>query len=361
VSVDDETPPAKPPRAKGLGPMAIAFILLLVGGVLTPVAWVAAHRILPIPGTMLMVERAFAGERLSAHWVGLDAIDTALVRSAIGAEDSRFCSHNGFDFEAIERALAANVKTTNQKRGRLRGGSTISQQTAKNAFAWADRSWVRKGVETAYTVLIEALWPKERIIEAYLNVAEWGDGRFGAEAAARGLFKVSAADLSAADAAALAAVLPSPNRWSAVNPGRRLLPRFAAIRARARAVGAQGLDGCVFRSAQPARADRSAKRAPLGLPPLPTPAPEDLDAAFDPGTEDAPVSSELSGNEPPGALQPEGDGLRATQPSPVEAGGNGAGKEAPTPADPSSSAPAPDAPNSVNPGNDAAPPPPSGR
>lgn len=334
MSLDTQTPPTGEdrPRAKGqgMGPLSIAVILLLVSGILTPIAWVMAHRFLPVPGTMLMVERAFEGERLSVQWVNLDRIDPALARSAIGAEDSRFCSHNGFDFEAIERALAANAKATNQKRGRFRGGSTISQQTAKNVFAWADRSWTRKGVETVYTVLIEAFWPKSRIMEAYLNVAEWGDGRFGAEAAARGLFNVAAADLSAADAAALAAVLPSPNRWSAVNPSRRLAPRFASIRARARAVASQNLDDCVFPSAQPARPERPAKRAPPVLPPLAAPPPEDQPADADPSVEDAAASAadpappeglealrlgEPRAGEPPDAAPPEQRHTPETPPS----------------------------------------------
>lgn len=269
------------------GPLALCAAIALLAFVAMPVVWVIVHRFVPIPGTMLMVDRAFAGDRVSYTWRDLSRIDPALVKAAIGAEDSRFCTHDGFDLEAIENALRANAKATNQKRGRMRGGSTISQQTAKNVFAWADRSWARKAVETYYAVLIEALWPKARIMEAYLNIAEWGDGRFGAEAAARGLFSTSADGLSDRQAAALASVLPSPNRWSAVNPGRYVRSRINAIVSRASVVGSDGLADCVLSANRSAPAARPNRPRPPPLPPLPAPPAAEAPAA-DTGMEEAP-------------------------------------------------------------------------
>lgn len=322
---EPQPPAQKSARRRGFGPIALCFVIGFFAFVLIPVAWVLVYRVAPIPGTMLMVERAFEGDRVRANWVGLDRIDPALVRSAIGAEDSRFCTHDGFDVEAIQAALKANERAANQKRSRVRGGSTISQQTAKNVFAWADRSWARKGVETVYTALIEALWPKDRIMEAYLNVAEWGDGRFGAQAAAQGLFSVNAADISERQAAALAAVLPSPNRWNAVNPGRYVRARIGAIVSRARVVRGDGLASCVVtrdRSEAPARP--RPRTAPPPLPPLPTPPPEEAPSAAvseDQGVEDAasavsedapPVEGEAPAPEASEPPTPETDALRPT-------------------------------------------------
>lgn len=306
-------------RRFAVGPLTLCFVISLFAFVCVPVLWVLAYRVIPIPGTMLMVDRAFAGENARAQWVGLPDISPNLVRSAIGAEDSRFCSHDGFDFEAIETALKANARAANSKRGRVRGGSTISQQTAKNVFAWADRNWARKGVETYYTVLMEALWPKDRVIEAYLNVAEWGDGRFGAEAAARDLFSVGAAGLSERQAAALAAVLPSPNRWNAVAPGRYVRARIGAIVSRARVVGGDGLASCVLAGRAPAtRAPSGKAPPPRVLPPLPKPPPSEAPIAPDDSVEDAAsFGVEASPLEP--APEPPAD-LRGTdsEPSPAE-------------------------------------------
>ena len=166
----------------------LTVILVLTGLVL---ASVAAHRLVPPPVTFLMVTRAIEGEGLSYRWKSLDDISPRLVEAVIASEDARFCSHRGFDMEAIEKALKAN-----EQGGRIRGGSTISQQTAKNVFLWPGRDWIRKGLEAGYTVLIETLWGKRRIMEVYLNVAEWAPGVYGAEAASRHWFGKSAADLT---------------------------------------------------------------------------------------------------------------------------------------------------------------------
>ena len=191
--------------------------------------------------TSLMAIRALEGEDVRRNPVSLNEISPNLVRAVIAAEDARFCTHHGFDLEAIEAAIRANADG-----GRLRGGSTISQQTAKNLFLWPDRSWVRKGAEAYFTVLIETLWPKKRILETYLNSAEWGDGVFGAEAAARVNFGKSGRRLTRLEAARLAAVLPSPNRWSADAPGPYVRARTRSILGRMQVVDRDGLAACVL-------------------------------------------------------------------------------------------------------------------
>ena len=217
--------------------------LVLVFGLLGPVAVVAVYRFVPPPMTFLMVQRMFEGRGFDRRWVPLDRISPTLVRSVVASEDSGFCSHHGFDFGAIEKAMAHNEK----KPGRIRGGSTISQQTAKNVFLWPQRDWVRKGLETWFTVLIEGLWGKPRIMEVYLNSIEWGPGVSGAEAAAQANFHVSAARLSEAQAARLAAIVPKPLSWKAARPGPYIARRGGRIVARAGVVARDGLADCVLR------------------------------------------------------------------------------------------------------------------
>ncbi len=150
----------------------------------------------------------------------------------MAAEDQRFPEHNGFDLQAIEKARDHNARG-----GRLRGASTISQQVAKNLFLWQGRSWIRKGLEVWYTVLIEALWPKSRILEMYANIAEFGDGIYGAQAASRQYWNKDASRLTPAESARLAAVLPSPRRYSAAKPGPYVQRRAAWIQRQARQLG----------------------------------------------------------------------------------------------------------------------------
>src|SRR6185312_13264103 len=166
------------PRRRGLigGLFRSLVILVLLFGLIGPIVVVAVYRFVPPPLTWLMVQRAFEGHGFDRRWVPLDRISPQLVRSVIGAEDSRFCQHHGFDWGAIQKAMAHNE----QRPGRIRGGSTISQQTAKNVFLWPHRDWVRKGLESWFTVLIEAIWGKPRIMEVYLNSIEWGPGVYGA-------------------------------------------------------------------------------------------------------------------------------------------------------------------------------------
>jgi monofunctional biosynthetic peptidoglycan transglycosylase len=213
---------------------------------LSPFVGAIVYRFAPPPGTWTMLERKLSGDVIIHPWTPLEEISPHLVRAAIAAEDSRFCLHNGIDFEAVREAFEENKVNGAKKNGRRRGGSTISQQTAKNVFLWNGGGWVRKGLETWFTLVSETIWGKRRTMELYLNVAEWGNGYFGAEAAARGRFGKGAAELSKAEAALLAAVLPSPNRWRAVNPGPYVRARAATIRKRMDVVRNEGLDACVL-------------------------------------------------------------------------------------------------------------------
>ena len=226
----------QPERRRG---RPLLILILIVA--LLPLGGVLIHAVAPVPTTLLMGMRVLEGEGIDYRWRSLNDISPHLVRAVIAAEDSRFCSHRGFDMEAIEQALERN-----RRGGQVRGGSTISQQTAKNVFLWPQRSWVRKGLEAGYTVLIETVWPKRRIVEVYLNVAEWGPGVYGAEAAARHWFGVSAADLSASQAARLAAILPSPRRYQAASPGPYVRRRAGQVQAAMGTVRNDGLANCVL-------------------------------------------------------------------------------------------------------------------
>ena len=210
-------------------------------------------RVVDPPFSTFMVARqmdaVFAGDfkfRIAHDWRDLDEMSSNLPLALVAAEDQNFASHNGFDFVAIEKAHKHNEKMVEraEKRGkpvrRLRGASTISQQTAKNLFLWQGSGptrWLRKGLEVWYTALIEALWPKQRILEVYANIAEFGDGVYGGQAAARSFFRKDAATLSATEAARLAAVLPSPKRYSATRPGPYVQRRTRAIERQMRAIG----------------------------------------------------------------------------------------------------------------------------
>jgi monofunctional glycosyltransferase len=224
------------------------ILKVLLALVLIPVIWVIIYRFVPVPGTFLMVQRAIEGDDTRRNRVGLDQISPNLVRSVIASEDANFCAHDGFDWRAIKVAMKSN------ERGRkLRGGSTISQQTAKNVFLWPQRSYVRKAAEAGFTVLIETLWPKRRIMEAYLNVAEFGPGVFGAEAGALTHFRKHAKDLTPLEAARLAAILPSPRRWSPTSPSRRVARKSNGIVRGARIVRENGLDTCIYPNKKPTK------------------------------------------------------------------------------------------------------------
>lgn len=202
---------------------------------LAPAALVALYRTTPPPQTPLMWLR---GGEIHYTWTPMAKIAPALARSAVAAEDEGFCTHGGFDRAALERAWESYLNASEDEKATLRGGSTISQQTAKNVFLWPGRTWLRKALEAGITVYIEALWPKKRILEVYLNVVEWGPGVYGAEAAARYHFHKSAAALDAHEAALLASVLPSPLKWSASKPGPYVQGRAETIAGRAARLGA---------------------------------------------------------------------------------------------------------------------------
>jgi monofunctional biosynthetic peptidoglycan transglycosylase len=280
----------RPGRIGGVVMIAAVFL------VLAPILWVLAYRFIEAPATLLMAQRAFEGQHVTHAPVKLNAISPHLIRAVLAAEDARFCRHNGFDMQAIQAAYASNQSAANMKRGKVRGGSTISQQMAKNLFLWPQRSLLRKGVEAYFTTLAERAWPKRRILEAYLNAAEWGDGLFGAEAAARARFGVSAARLTPHQAALLAAVLPSPNRWSAVRPGPYVRRRAATIEARMWALHAQGLDDCVLDASAPPPPAPKTRLPKNQLPQLPA-LPADVAAATDAPTitteEEAPAADSV--------------------------------------------------------------------
>ena len=215
----------------------IGIAALVAGTVL----WAGLYAVAPPPGTLLMLQRKMSGDVIIHPWSRLEDISPYLVTAVIAAEDTRFCLHNGIDMQAIDKALEES------KQGKkLRGASTISQQTAKNAFLWNGGGWLRKGGEAWMTMLIEAIWPKRRIIEVYLNIAEWGDGHFGAEAAAQARFGKSAKDLTAYEAALLASVLPNPHKWRVDPPGPYVRSRVGTVRVRMNQVRRDGLDACVL-------------------------------------------------------------------------------------------------------------------
>jgi monofunctional biosynthetic peptidoglycan transglycosylase len=204
-----------------------------------PLPLVAAYRFLSPPVTPLMLIRSAEGEPIKQNWVALGQISPWLRRAVIASEDAQFCSNYGFDFGEIEAA----IKRAREGR-RLRGASTISQQTAKNILLWPGRSFLRKGIEAYITVLLEIGWPKSRILEVYLNVIEWGHGIYGAEAAAEAHFHKPAAALTRHEAALLAAILPNPRRLSADRPSSYVEGRAVVIESRMAAATIPGMSGC---------------------------------------------------------------------------------------------------------------------
>jgi monofunctional biosynthetic peptidoglycan transglycosylase len=207
-----------------MGVFALGSLLLVL-----PWRWI------PPPTTAFMLrERLGLGsahaQRVTRRWVPLGEISPQLAIAVVAAEDQKFPEHNGFDFDAISRAAQ-------EERRRTRGASTISQQLAKNLYLWPGRSLLRKGLEAYFTLLLEWLWPKQRILEVYLNVAEFGPGVFGAEAASRRYFDKSARQLTPHEAALLAAVLPNPKRMSAARPSAYVSSRADQIERSAQALG----------------------------------------------------------------------------------------------------------------------------
>ncbi|MDE1172934.1 MAG: monofunctional biosynthetic peptidoglycan transglycosylase [Parvibaculaceae bacterium] len=220
-------------RKAGLWAARLAVLVLVA-----PALVIALYRVVPPPVTPLMLIRLVEGYGLHKDWTSLDGIAPDLQRAVIASEDGKFCQHHGFDWDALDNA----VERLQSGRGRLLGGSTISMQTSKNLLLWPGRTFLRKGVEAYLTIWLEALLPKKRILELYLNVIEFGPGIYGAEAAAQRFFGIPAARLSRVQAARLAAVLPSPLEWRADAPGPYVRSRTGVIAARLGTI-ALGPDG----------------------------------------------------------------------------------------------------------------------
>jgi monofunctional glycosyltransferase len=280
----------------------VAFVLKLIAVfIVGSVLWVLAYRFVNPPITATMIGDIVAGRGAARDWMSIEEIDRDMVRAAIAAEDSKFCSHNGFDWDSIADAARRNASG-----GRIRGGSTISQQTAKNAFLWQGGGYVRKGLEAWFTGLMEAMWPKRRIMEVYLNLAETGIGTYGVNAGSERYFGHDASAMSRTEAARMAAVLPLPKKRGAVAPKGFTRRYGGTIAARIGVVGRDGLDACVYRDiAAPEEKAPPPTKAPKQLPgeefesakPLPP-----LEEAVDelPPADDAP----LTFNEPEPAPEP---------------------------------------------------------
>ncbi|MDE2562283.1 MAG: monofunctional biosynthetic peptidoglycan transglycosylase [Sphingomonadales bacterium] len=239
---DSLKPSRRRRSASTRGPLAPLFVFLVRLGVwfvAVSLGLVLVYKFVPVPITATMV---LNGDGITKTWKPLSEIDRDMVDAAIAGEDGKFCEHHGFDAAAIEQAWKRN-----QRGGRIRGGSTISQQTAKNVFLWQGGGYFRKGLEAWFTVLIENIWGKRRIMEVYLNVAETGIGTYGAEAGAQRYFGRGAAKLSPVEAARIAAVLPLPQKRDAIDPGGFTRRHGNAIAARIGAVRRDGLDACIYR------------------------------------------------------------------------------------------------------------------
>ena len=221
----------------------LRFVLrwLLRGTVLVVVlgtAWIALYAVVAPPTTPYMLSEGRRLDGVEQIWRPMEEISPHLARAVVAAEDANFCLHSGFDMDAIRAAIAE---------GMARGGSTISQQVVKNAFLWQGRSWARKALEGVMTPVMELIWTKRRVLEVYLNIVEFDEGIFGAEAAAQHYFGISAADLNPAQAARLAAVLPNPRERSASSPTAALRDRADSIADGAATIRADGRDACFAR------------------------------------------------------------------------------------------------------------------
>jgi monofunctional biosynthetic peptidoglycan transglycosylase len=267
------------------------IVKLVVAFFLISILWVGLYSFVPPPITLTMLGDVFAGRGLHKDWMPISEIDRDMVRAAIAAEDSKFCTHNGFDLEAIEDAMKRNASG-----GRIRGGSTISQQTAKTTFLWNGGGYARKGVEAWFTFLIEHLWGKRRIMEVYLNNAETGIGTYGANAGSQRYFGHDASAMSATEAARIAAVLPLPKKRGATAP-KGFTRRYGnTIAARIGVVARDGLDACVYKGAV-----APVNKAPPKVTVKPRPLPgEEYETAKPP-----PPSEDIDETPPPNAIEPE--------------------------------------------------------
>jgi monofunctional glycosyltransferase len=273
-------------RKRGLFGRILGWIVqLILVFILLSVLWVLAYRFINPPITPNMIGDIVAGRGATRDWMPITQIDRDMVRAAIGAEDGRFCTHHGFDWDAIQDAAKRNASG-----GRIRGGSTISQQTAKNAFLWNGGGYVRKGAEAWFTFLMEQMYPKRRIMELYLNLAETGIGTYGVNAGAERYFGHDASAMTATEAARLAAILPLPKKRGAVAP-KGFTRRYGnTIAARIGAVARDGLDACVYSGITP-----PPKKVPPRVKPEPRPQPG---AEYETATPPPPPPAEQPAAEP---------------------------------------------------------------
>jgi monofunctional biosynthetic peptidoglycan transglycosylase len=277
---------------------------------------VVAYRFINPPITFTMIGDVFAGRGLTKDWMPISQIDRDMVRASIAAEDGKFCQHHGFDFEAMEDAMKRNASG-----GRIRGGSTISQQTAKNAFLWQGGGYARKGVEAWFTFLIEHLWGKRRIMEVYLNLAETGIGTYGVNAGSERYFGHDASAMSATEAARIAAILPLPKKRGAIAP-KGFTRRYGnTIAARIPIVARDGLDACVYRGIT---APVNKAPPPVAKKPRPLPGEEYESPKPLPPLENAIEAPPPSEAEPPAASEPAPAApVNAAEPPPAEEPTNG--------------------------------------
>jgi monofunctional glycosyltransferase len=216
--------------------IGVSLLAFFLGSIL----WVVAYRFIAPPVTFTMIGNAMSGHSITKAWMPLAQIDPDAARAAIAGEDGKFCAHNGFDADAITSAWRRNARG-----GKIRGGSTISQQTAKNAFLWQGGGYFRKALEAWFTLLIENIWGKQRIMEVYLNVAETGIGTYGVSAGAQRYFGHDASRLTPAEAARLIAVLPLPKTRDASDPSGFTRRYGRMVGARASIVASERLDACL--------------------------------------------------------------------------------------------------------------------
>ena len=250
------------PRRSLPARIALFLFKLVVAFIALSILWVLAYRFINPPITATMISDIVAGRGATRDWMSIEEIDRDMVRAAIAAEDSKFCQHGGFDFEAIEDAMKRNASG-----GRIRGGSTITQQTAKNVFLWQGGGYFRKGLEAWFALLIEQLWGKRRIMEVYLNVAETGIGTYGVNAGSQRYYDHDAGAMSRQEAARIAAVLPLPKERGAVAPKGFTRKYGNSITARIGVVARDGLDACVYRGiTAPADKAPPPSRKPQTLP-----------------------------------------------------------------------------------------------
>ncbi len=301
--------PKRGPIGRVTGWIVRAFFLFIVVSIL----WVLLYRFVNPPITFTMLGDLAGGRAPARDWMPISVIDDDMERAAIAAEDAKFCSHGGFDQDAIAAAMRRNA----EGRGVIRGGSTISQQTAKNAFLWQGGGYFRKGLEAWFTLLVETMWPKQRIMEVYLNIAETGIGTYGVNAGAQRYFGKDASNLSRTEAARIAAVLPLPKKRDAITPSGFTRRYGSSIAARIRVVARNGLDACLRGQGVTAPQEEPAERVTPRKKAAPASAPrperaEDYIQAPDVGPpveeapiEEAPLEEAPGQGAPPPPAEPE--------------------------------------------------------